>query len=98
MNIIEILWKLGYDVLESNSTDKRYTITYSSERKRRMWKQIKEGTLAVENELLNDVFHITVGEVGFNPTGDLCVEFVDVNTKEIIEIFEYRNMKESELY
>lgn len=98
MNIIEILWKLGYDVLKSDSADKRYAVAYSSERKRRMWKQIKEGTLTVENELLNDTFNVTVGEVSFNPTGDLCVEFVDADTKEIIEVFEYRNMKEDELY
>ena len=98
MNIIEILWKLGYDVIESNSNNKKYTITYSSERKRRMWKQIKEGTLTVQNELLNDIFNVTVGEVSFNNLGNLFVEFIDINTKETIDVFEYGNMKENELY
>lgn len=98
MNIIEILWKLGYDVIESNSVTKNYSIQYSSERKRRMWKAMKEGKLSVENELLNDIYHVTIGELNFNDTGDLFIEFVDVNTKETMDVFEYRNMKENEIY
>ncbi len=98
MNIIEVLWKLGYDVIESNSITKKYTVQFSTERKRRMWKAIKEGTLSVNNELLNDMYYITVGELSFNDTGDLFIEFIDINTKETIDVFEYRNMKDNEIY
>ncbi|NOW07942.1 hypothetical protein [Clostridium beijerinckii] len=45
MNIIEILWKIGYDVLKSDSEKCEYTIMYAPERKRRMWKQIKDGDI-----------------------------------------------------
>ncbi|MBE6088136.1 MAG: hypothetical protein E7206_08870 [Clostridium beijerinckii] len=98
MNIIEILWKIGYDVLKSDSEKCEYTIMYAPERKRRMWKQIKDGTITVENDLLNDIYTVTVGEVCFNQCGDLYVEFTDVNTKKCIDFYEHKNMKEDELY
>ena len=98
MNIIEILWKIGYDVLKSDSEKCEYVIMYTPERKRRTWKQIKDGEMQVENELLDDTYVVTVGEVSFNQCGDLYVEFIDVNTKVCIDFYEHKNMKEDELY
>lgn len=63
-----------------------------------MWKQIKNGEIEVENELLDDTYVVNVGEVSFNQCGDLYVDFIDVKTKECINFYEHKNMKEDELY
>lgn len=71
---------------------------YASERRRRMWKQIKDTLIQFENELLNDIYVVTVGGVSFSKCGDLYVEFIDISSKESIDFYGYKNMNENELY
>ncbi len=98
MNIIKILWKIGYDVIGLDSERGEYKVTFSSERKRRTWEQIRLGKTSVENELLDDVYVLQVNEVSFNKSGDLFVEFTDVYTNECIDCYEHNNMAPHELY
>lgn len=93
MNIIQILWKLGYDVIESDSVEKKYVIQYSAERRRRM-----RAKTSVDDKELIKFFHVTIGDVQFNEVGDLYVEFIDINTHEILDAYEYNNMQQDELY
>ena len=96
MNVIEILWKLGYDIL-SISEEGEYKIKFSVERKERYRNKIKKGIMTF-NRSLDDEYLVKVGDVNFNDTGNLFVEFLDVNTNEIIDTYEYKNMSNDELF
>lgn len=96
MNVIQILWKLGYDVLSFND-DGEYTIVFNKARKKIYSSKIKKGIIKFDGSL-DDKYTVKVGEVSFNGSGDLFVEFLDVNTDEVIDAYEYRNMEEDELF
>lgn len=96
MNVIEILWKLGYDVLSFNESGE-YKIEFNEERKEIYRSKIKKGLMSFEGSL-DKQYHVKVGEVTFNGLGNLFVEFLEVNTNEIIDTYEYRNMSDEELF
>lgn len=98
MNVIDILKKLGYDVLESNHEQKIYTVRCSKEKKKRLLMQIKAGKIAVEKEFLNSAYVIVVTEVSFNDNGNLYVEFRDAESYTLFDAYEYQNMSEDELF
>jgi len=84
MNILEILWKLGYDVLSFNE-DGEYKIQFGKAR------QVKEGYTEKRNI-------VKVKEVGFNGFGNLYVTFTEVGTDNCFDSYEYKNMGSDELF
>ncbi len=96
MNIIEILWKLGWDVLSFNE-DREYKIQLGKARKDLTDKQIKDGSVSCEG-YTSDIYTVKVDDVGFNGMGDLYVFFKDIETGDCIDSYEYRNMDSKELF
>lgn len=96
MNVIEILWKLGWDVLSFDG-EGEYKIQLGKARRELTDKQIKEGIIGYVGST-SDIITVKVGDVGFNGLGNLYVEFRDIDTGDIIDAFEYRNMAEDELF
>jgi hypothetical protein len=96
VNIIQILWKLGYDVLSFNE-DGEYKIQFGKARKALYDRQIADGTMGFDGST-DDIFEVKVDEVGFNGFGDLYVSFSDVNTGKCMDFYEYKNMGSDELF
>ncbi len=96
MNIIQILWKLGWDVLSFNEEGK-YKIQLGTTRKNLTDKQIKDGSIGYEGSTSN-IYTVKVDDVGFNGLGDLYVSFKDTETGDLIDAYEYKNMGENELF
>jgi len=84
MNIIEILWKLGWDILSFNE-DGEYKIQLGHDR------QLKDG-------YSQDKYLVRVNDVSFNGFGDLVVTFTEVGTGNCFDAYEYRNMDKEELF
>jgi len=83
MNILEVLWKLGYDVLSfSNGV---YKIKFGHEREKR-------------HGYCDDTYEVCVSEVGFNGFGNLYVFFQEVGTNNCLDAYEFKNMDSDELY
>ena len=72
MNIIEILWKLGYKVISFNEGLYKIKLTDSKKDKLR-----KNYDCLVDD--YEEVRTISIGSVGFNCYGDLYVEFLEEN-------------------
>lgn len=96
MNVIEILWKLGWDVLSFNE-EGEYKIQLGTARKDLIDKQIKEGCITYEGST-SDIYTTIVSEVGFNGLGNLFVFFNDLKTGDIIDAYEYKNMSNNEIF
>lgn len=96
MNIIEILWKLGWDVLSFNE-DGEYKITLGKVRRDLTNKRIADGDIGYVGST-DDVFTVKVSDVGFNGLGNMYVFFNDVNTGDCIDGYEYNNMSKDELF
>lgn len=96
MSIIKILWKLGWDILSFNE-DGEYKIQLGKARKNLTDKKIKDGLISYDSST-SDIYTVKVDEVGFNGFGDLYVFFKEVNTKDLIDAYEYKNMDEDELF
>lgn len=97
MNVKDILKRLGYEILESNSEENTYTIKCSDEKKKRLLAQVESGDLAIE-EFLNNTYTVNVTEVSFNSLGDLYVEFKEIGSEDIFDAYEHNNMQADELY
>lgn len=96
MNSIQILWRLGWDVLSFNENGE-YKITLGKARKDLTNKKIEEGIIGYDGST-DDVYIVKVSDVGFNGLGDLYVSFDDVNTGDCIDVYEYKNMDKNELF
>ena len=96
MNVIEILWKLGWDVLSFNE-DGEYRISLSSARRERIFEAEKNGLISYEGTGY-EIYTVKVGEVSFNGIGDLFVKFIDVESGEIIDCYEHKNMSKYEIF
>jgi len=83
MNILEVLWKLGYEVLSFDSGV--YKIQFGHEREKR-------------HGYCNDIYEVRVSEVGFNGLGNLYVFFQEVGTDNCLDVYEFKNMDSDELY
>lgn len=95
MNVLDILHKLGYDVISFN--DGVYKIQNTTENINRLRKQIEAGEIGYEGSIY-DQYEVKVGEVFFNGLGNLYVEFLSLDGEEIIDGYEYRNMDPYDLY
>lgn len=96
MNIIDILWKLGYNVHSFNNGV--YEISFSTEKIRRLRKRIESGEVSFEGDM-HERFSVEVGKVCFNGLGNLYVEFVDAeDMNKCMDVYEYKNMSPEELY
>lgn len=98
MNVIDILMKMGYDIVSIN--DGVYGVQYILDRKKYIWEQIEQGEvdLAIK-KYLNETIYLCVGEVCFNEVDNLFVEFLEAKDKgSIWECYEYRNRDSSDLY
>ncbi|WP_443662436.1 hypothetical protein [Clostridium sp.] len=84
MNIIDVLHKLGYDVLSFNENGE-YTVMLGHDR------QLKEG-------YTQERWTIKVSEVSFNGFGNLVVFFSETKEDNCFDGFEYKNMDADELY
>lgn len=96
MNIIEILWRLGWDVLSFNE-DGEYKIQLGKARKDLTERQIKDGSIVYEGST-SDIYTVKVDDVSFNGLGDLYVSFEDIETGDCIDCYEYKNMNSDELF
>lgn len=96
MNIIEILWKLGWDVLSFNE-EGEYKIQLGTARKNLTDKQIEEGSITYVGST-SDIYTVIVSEVGFNGLGNLFVFFDDLKTGDTIDAYEYKNMSNDEMF
>lgn len=96
MNIIQILWKLGWDVLSFNE-EGEYKIQLGKARKDLTDKRIEDGSIGYVGST-SDIETVKVDEVGFNGSGDLYVLFTSVENGDCIDCFEYRNMASDELF
>ena len=98
MNVIDILTKLGWDILSFK--DGIYTVKMTHERWKREKKKIEAGEMTYTEEYnpLTDTFNIYVEEVCFNELGNLFVSFSEVESNDPFDCFEYRNMSYDELY
>lgn len=95
MNVLDVLHKLGYDVISFK--DGIYEIQFTTERITRTRKQLDNGEIGFDGDLY-DKYEVKVGEVSFNRLGNLYVEFVSLDGTEIIDCYEYRNMSIDDLY
>ena len=95
MNIMDILHKLGYDVV--SFSDGVYKIQNTTAKINRLRKQIEAGEIGYEGSIY-DEYEVKVGDVCFNKLGNLYVEFVSLDGEEIIDVYEHRNMDPDELY
>jgi len=84
MNIISILWKLGYDVLSFNEAGE-YKIMFGHDRQKRQG-------------FSQETYIVKACGVSFNGFGNLFVSFDDVETGECVDCFEFGNMGPEELY
>lgn len=84
MNIIQVLWKLGYEVLSFNENGE-YTIQLGHEREKR-------------HGYNKETWIVKVKEVSFNGLGNLVVDFTETKEDNCFDIFEYGNMDIDELY
>ncbi len=96
MNIIEILWKLGWDILSFNE-DGEYKIQLGKRRKDLTYKKEKEGIIDIAGNL-DEIYTVKVSDMGFNGFGDLYVYFTDVDNGDLIEAYEHNNMAADELF
>lgn len=98
MNVINILTKLGWDILSFKAGI--YTVKMTHERWKREKKKIEAGEMTYIEEYnpLTDTFNIYVEEVCFNELGNLFVSFLEVGSNDPFDCFEYRNMSYDELY
>lgn len=96
MNIIEILWKLGWDVLSFNEAGE-YKIQLGKARKDYTDKQIKSGLITYDG-LTSDIYTVIVDNVSFNGFGNLFVGFTDIGTNIGIDAYEYKNMGSDDLF
>lgn len=96
MNIIQILWKLGWDVLSFNE-DGEYKIQLGKSRKDLTDKQIEEGSIGYIGST-RDIYTVKVEAVGFNGIGDFYVFFKEVSSGVLIDGYEYKNMDADELF
>ncbi|MCB2309028.1 hypothetical protein LGL08_20200 [Clostridium estertheticum] len=84
MNILDVLWKLGYDVISFNE-DGEYKVQFGLERQKR-------------HGYDHMTYTIKVKEVSFNKLGNLVVDFTEVAEDNCFDVFEYKNMSADELY
>ena len=84
MNILQILWKLGYDVLSFNE-EGEYRVQLGHER------ELREGYSQEQST-------IRVKEVGFNGFGNLYVTFTEADIDNCFDSYEFKNMDPKELY
>lgn len=99
MNVIDILNKIGWDVLAFK--DGIYTVQMTHERWNRERKKIEVKEMAYDEgyQPLTDTFDIYVDEVSFNQLGNLFVSFTEVGvTDGSFDGYEYKNMSYDELY
>lgn len=96
MNVIEILWKLGWDVLSFNE-DGEYKIQLGNARRDYTDKQIRKKVIGYVGST-RDIYTVKVTEVSFNGFGNLFVNFEDINTGDSIDCYEYKNMGTDELF
>lgn len=96
MNIIEILWRLGWDVLSFNENGE-YKITLGRARKDLTDKKIEDGLISYEGSTY-DVYTVKISNVCFNGLGNLCVDFDDIDTGDGIDTYEHKNMAKDELF
>lgn len=99
MNVIDILNKLGWDILSFNNGV--YKVRMTHERIKREKKKIETGEINYIEEFdpLTKTFNICVEEVCFNKLGNLFVAFSEVDSSDgSFDCFEYRNMSYDELY
>lgn len=97
MNITEILLRLGWDIYALDNLKNEYKIALSKRRKDYMRGQIKAGKMGYDGDM-EDFVTVKIGEVCFNGSGDLYVEFIDVDTGKSIDVYEHNNMHKYELY
>lgn len=96
MNIIQILWKLGWNVLSFNE-DGEYKIQVGKIRKNLTYKKEKEGIIDLIEDL-DKIYTVKVVDVGFNGFGDLYLYFEDVETGYCVDCYEHNNMAADELF
>jgi predicted membrane-bound dolichyl-phosphate-mannose-protein mannosyltransferase len=97
MNVIEILARIGWDVYNFDYAKNIYEISLSEQHKDHIRKQIKAGKMRYNAEM-NEIFIVEVSEVSFSESGNLYVEFKDINTGDIVGTYEYNNMSDYELF
>ncbi|PYG84900.1 hypothetical protein LY28_03521 [Ruminiclostridium sufflavum DSM 19573] len=89
MNVIDILRKIGYDII--SISDGVYTVRNTTEKIQDM---VKEAEADEANDFdIYDTYKLVVNEVKFNGFGNLSVSFKRLeHPDEVWDAFEYRNM------
>ncbi len=85
MNVLDILRKLGWEIISADNLEEKYTITQSAERITRAEEKSKMVT-------------VTIGQMFFDEIGNLYVEFVDDKNHAFVDNYIHNGMEPSELY
>lgn len=85
MNVLEILKRLGWEILSADNMEEIYTITQSTERINRCEEKSKKVT-------------VTISQMCFDELGNLYVEFVEHKTNKYIDNYLHNGMQPDELY
>lgn len=89
MNIIEILKKLGWNIITANNESHEYTVIESQERLARETEQ---------NGIIYGEITIFLKKVSFNEFGNLYVLFHDKKTNSYVDNYLHNEMEANELY
>ncbi len=85
MNVLDILKRLGWEIISADNMEELYTITQSNERLNRSQEPVKTHT-------------VTISQMCFDEIGNLYVEFVDHQTSQYVDNYLHNGMDPSELY
>ncbi|MDU2491144.1 MAG: hypothetical protein E7D27_11265 [Clostridium celatum] len=92
MNIIDILWSIGYDVLSFENSI--YEVSMSHQ------KWLKENEISRKSDEINisKRSFIKVRDVGFNDLGNLYVVFINVDDNSFFDSYEYTVKENDKLF
>lgn len=88
MNIINVLWALGWEVL-SFTENGEYKIQLSETKKNLIDKKLNDGLIGYKGST-SDTYNVRVCNVKFNNLGNLYVSFEDAKTGIYIDSYEYK--------
>lgn len=85
MNVLDILKRLGWEIISADNVEELYTIIQSNERLNRSQESVKTHT-------------VTISQMCFDEIGNLYVEFVDHQTGQYVDNYLHNGMDPQELY
>ena len=97
MNVIDILNKLGWEIVSLKNG--YYEVQMTTERYHREFIKRKNGEIEYDKGFdPKGIFEIYVDKVSFNDLGNLYVSFREVDSNNLFDMYEYKNMRSDEIY